>query len=179
MKVLLWMALILPWFTLMFLNKNSIKRYMPVTVFTCLLVTIIYEIGYTYRLWTIQQPIVSWGHITDPSFAYGVLAVGTLWVFYLTSHKFWVYVVTNTVMDAFFSFVAVAYILPLLRIANYDRAQPWQLFIITFGLSFVAYGYYLWQQGLFKSPDDTDKSRRGYADKSEADRMFRTRTKVK
>ncbi len=70
-KIILWILLIAPWLTLFFMKKEGIKRYIPVTIFTVLLVTIIYEIAYTYRWWELEVNIVPWGHITNVSYAYG------------------------------------------------------------------------------------------------------------
>lgn len=50
---------------------------MPVTIFTSLLMTIIFQIAYTYKWWTIQEQIVPWGFMIDVSFAYGIFTVGT------------------------------------------------------------------------------------------------------
>ncbi|GLG01234.1 hypothetical protein Alches_12730 [Alicyclobacillus hesperidum subsp. aegles] len=153
-KMLLWLLLVLPWVTLVFLDKDTVKRYMPVTIFTCLLMTIIFQIAYTFKWWTIYQYIVPWGYMIDVSFAYGIFAVRTLWIFHLTSHKFCLYVITNVVIDAFFAFIALAIMLPSFGIGAYNLLQPWQYFLVIFALFFIIYGFHIWQQGIFKAPEE-------------------------
>ncbi len=58
MQILLWAGLIVPRVSLVFINKNDIKRYMPVTVLCCFILTIIFEIAYTYEWWTIHHYIL-------------------------------------------------------------------------------------------------------------------------
>ncbi len=147
-KIILWGILILPWISLVWIEKEAIKRYMPVTIFTSLLVTIWFEFGYAYRWWTILERIMPWGFITDVSFVYGPFAVGTIWIFYLTYQKFWIYVLTNIGIDAFFSFLGLTWFVEGMGIAtiNIDR---WIIFIIYISFSFVIYGYQAWQEKIF------------------------------
>lgn len=177
-KTLLWILLLLPWVTTFFLEKNTVKRYMPVTIFTCLLMTIIFQIAYTFKWWTIYQFIVPWGYMIDVSFSYGIFAVGTLWIFRLTSHKFWLYVVTNAIVDAIFAFGVLAMMLPGLGIGAYNRIQPWQYFLVIFALSFVIYGFHMWQKGVFKGSGDTPR-RHENTDNQEAHRSLGMKIKAK
>ncbi|WP_171642680.1 hypothetical protein [Paenibacillus phytorum] len=94
-KLLLWSGFVLPWLSLFLMKKKSIYRYMPVCIFSALLVTIVYEIGYTYKLWILKDAIVPWGYVTNTAFAYGIFLVGTMWVFHFTFGRFWLYVVAN------------------------------------------------------------------------------------
>jgi hypothetical protein len=103
--LLLWSGFVLPWLSLFLMKKKSIYRYMPVCIFSALLVTIVYEIGYTYKWWILKDAIVPWGHVTNTAFAYGVFLVGTMWVFHFTFGRFWLYVVANLLLDAFYAFV--------------------------------------------------------------------------
>jgi hypothetical protein len=90
-KVILFIAFLFPRLSLFFISSKTIKRFMPVTIFTCLLMTIIFEIAYTYKWWVIHQYIVPWGYMIDVSFGYGIFTVGTFWIFRLASHKFVLY----------------------------------------------------------------------------------------
>jgi len=56
---------------IVFYEKKGIKGYISVTIFTTLLVTIIFEIAYTYNWTEIMVKIVPWGNITNVSLAYG------------------------------------------------------------------------------------------------------------
>ncbi|MFD2761625.1 hypothetical protein ACFSUO_11745 [Lentibacillus juripiscarius] len=149
-KIIMFAILILPWFTWFFTSPETRKKYMPVTIFTSLLMTIIFQIAYTYKWWIIHEQIVPWGYMIDVSFVYGIFSVGTFWIFRLTSHKFILYTAVNLIMDAFMAFVTLP-LLGVLGIATYENMSPWQYFLVMFGLSFVIYGYHKWQQKIYKS----------------------------
>lgn len=147
-EIFMYAALILPWFTLFFSNPEERKKYMPVTIFTSLLMTIIFQIAYTYEWWILHKQIVPWGYMIDVSFVYGIFAVGTFWIFRFTSHKFSIFILLNLIMDAFMAFIALP-LLSVLRIATYKNIDPWQYFLVIFALSFIIYIYHKWQQKIF------------------------------
>lgn len=149
-KIILFVALILPWLTLFFTNSRTRKEYMPVTIFTSLLMTIIFQIAYTYNWWIIYEQIVPWGYMIDVSFTYGIFLIGTFWIFRWTSHKFMLYAIVNLIMDAIMAFIALP-TLSVLGISTYKNISSWQYFLVMFGLSFVIYGYHKWQQGIYNS----------------------------
>lgn len=148
-KVLLVALLILPWLTLFFASSKSRKMFMPVTIFTALIMTVVFQIAYTYKWWIIYEQIVPWGYMIDISFAYGIFAVGTFWIFRLTSHMFILYVIVNIIMDLFMAFITLP-LLSVFGIVAYENLSPWQYFLIMFGLSFVIYGYHKWQKKIYK-----------------------------
>lgn len=142
-------SLLLPWFTLFFATSDSRKKYMPVTIFTSLLMTIIFQIAYTYKWWVIHEQIVPWGYMIDVGFAYGVFAVGTFWIFKLTSHKFILFVIVNLIMDALMAYLVLP-LLGKLEIAEYKNISPTHYLVVIFTLSFIIYGYHKWQEKIFK-----------------------------
>jgi hypothetical protein len=101
----LWTSLVLPWISLVFIKKETIKRYMPVAIFVSLLVTIIFEMAHVFKWWVMLDGLAPWGYITNVSFVYGTFLVGTIWIFYFTFHNFWLYLVTNIAIDGLFAFV--------------------------------------------------------------------------
>lgn len=143
-------ALIVPWFTLFFTGPEERKRYMPVTIFTSLLMTIIFQIAYTYEWWILHEQIVPWGYMIDVSFVYGIFAIGTFWIFRFTSHNFLLFIIVNIIMDAFMAFIALPF-LNVLGIATYENISPWQYFLVIFAVSFIIYMYHKWQQKIFRS----------------------------
>ncbi|MFD2209597.1 hypothetical protein ACFSMW_07730 [Virgibacillus halophilus] len=149
-RILMFAGLILPWFTLFLASPITRKKFMPVTIFTALCMTIIFQIAYTYDWWAIHKQIVPWGYMTDVSFAYGIFSVGTFWIFKLASHRFSLFIVVNMVMDALMAFVALP-ILNVLGVATYENISAWQYFLVMFALSFVIYGYHVWQRKIFQT----------------------------
>ncbi|WP_273122596.1 hypothetical protein ACNRWW_05010 [Metabacillus sp. HB246100] len=148
-KVFMFSSLLLPWLTLFFATSDSRKKYMPVTIFTSLLMTIIFQIAYTYKWWIIHEQIVPWGYMIDVGFAYGIFAVGTFWIFKLTSHKFILFVIVNLIMDALMAYLILPF-LGKLEIADYKNISPTQYLGVMFALSFIIYGYHKWQEKIFK-----------------------------
>ncbi len=148
MRIILFIGFLLPWLTLFFAKPDTIRRFMPVTIFTCLLMTIVFQIAYTYDWWVIHEYIVPWGYMIDVSFAYGVFAVGTFWIFRFTYHSFPKFIATNFIMDAFMCYAALP-LLDVMGIANYKNITPWQYLLVIFGISFIIYFYHNWQEKIF------------------------------
>lgn len=155
-KWLGWFALVLPWLSLFFMKRNSIYRYMPVAIFAALLLTIVSEIAYTYKLWLIKTSIVPWGYVTGVSFTFGVFMVGMLWVCHFTFGRIWLYVTVNLVLDLFFSYVTIP-LAERLGIWELVRVNNFQIFLIMTGLSFIVYPYQLWQERAYRKLEEEDR----------------------
>lgn len=147
-QLIMLVGLILPWLSLIFMDRVSIKRFFPVAIFTSLIMTIIFEIAYTYNWWDIHKKIVPWGTITDVTFAYGLFAIGTMWIFYFTYHRFRIYVITNLIFDALMAYGGL-WILDVLGIATLRNISSTQYFLVMFLVSFLIYGYQRWQEKIF------------------------------
>ncbi|MGD6832907.1 hypothetical protein ACQCT5_12135 [Sutcliffiella halmapala] len=148
-KIFLWLSLIVPWLSLFFMKKDSIKRYMPVAIFVSLLLTILYEIGYTYDWWVLKAKIVPWGHITNISFAYGLFLISTIWIFHYTYRNFILYMVTNIIVDAIFNF-GVLELTERSGLNELINMPDWGIYLIMLGLALIIYIYQRWQEGIFK-----------------------------
>ncbi len=119
------------------------------------MVTIVYEIGYTYKLWILIDAIVPWGHVTNTAFAYGIFLVGTIWVFHFTFGRFWLYVVANLLLDAFYAFVFHR-IEEKLGIADLVSVKHYHIFLIMMGLAIILYPYQLWQERAWRNLNHGD-----------------------
>ncbi|KYD11506.1 MULTISPECIES: hypothetical protein [Heyndrickxia] len=149
-QIILWGILIISWLSLFFLKKDSIRRFMPVAIFAALLVTIIEEIGYVYNWWTILGKIFPWEHFITYPLTYGPFLVGTIWIFHFTYDKsFWVYILTNAIIDAFHAFVMLN-LFTYFGIYRLNNINNFGLFILIFCLSFVIYPYQIWQDKIMK-----------------------------
>jgi len=96
--------LILPWFTLFFMKRGEIKRYMPVALFAIVLTTIIHDIGITLGFWVVQEAAFPFNEMMP--YFYGLIPVLTIWIFKFTNGRFWVYMVTNAILDLGFYFLS-------------------------------------------------------------------------
>jgi hypothetical protein len=153
--MILWIILVLPWFSLFFVHRKTIKRFMPVTIFSCFLMSIIFQIAYHYEWWTIHISIVPWGYITDVSFAYGIFAMGTFWVFRLTSHRILLFLLANIIMDFLLSYVVIKSFLLKFGVAEFKNISPFQYFLITVFISLILYAYHKWQEKIFVNHDES------------------------
>jgi hypothetical protein len=141
--------LIIPWFSLFFMKKAGIKRYIPVVIFTALIVTITHEIAHAFKWWVALDSIVPWGYITNVSYSYGYFLVGTLWIFYLTYEKFWLFVVTNFILDWIWAFPTIQF-LEKMKIFQYVNINEWILWLIAFSQSLMIYSFKSCHEKTFK-----------------------------
>lgn len=143
-KFLLWAGLIVPWFSLFFMKKQDVKRFMPATLLAMLILALISEAAYTLNWWVIQEYIFPWGYITLTSLLFGPFLVGSLWIFRLSYHKWWLFFLTNLIIDSIFAFVLSPWFLDgwlyTLRRMNNVGA-----FLLMFGTAIVIYLYQRWQ----------------------------------
>lgn len=165
MKLTLYAALLLPWLTLFFADRHSLKRYAPVVILTTLMVTITMLVGSTAGLWTIHKSVADWGHSVDISFAFGVLPVATFWIFYWTYRRFWVFAAVNAALDLFLP-SGNFYVLEKLGIASFHLS--WlvrlSLVLLSFGQALLLFVYQRWQEGIMvqhepRSPEGSGSGR--------------------
>lgn len=144
-KFLLWSGLVVPWLSFFLIKRKSRYRYMPVSFLSAILVTMVYEIAYRYKWWTLKVAILPWGYVTDWAVAYGAFMIGTMWVFHFTFGRFWLYVVVNLLLDAFFAF-AYLRLGEIMGTVVLGGVKHYHIFLIMMGLSFILYPYQLWQE---------------------------------
>lgn len=147
-KFILLTMLILPWLSLFFINKHSMKRFMPVAILASLLVTIIFELGYLYDWWKVLVEIAPWDEITSVPLTYGVFLVGTIWIFHFAfDRKFWVYMLANILFDGFYSFIILNI---LIRFGIYKLVNMGNLgiFMLMAFLAVIIYPYQKWQDSI-------------------------------
>jgi hypothetical protein len=81
---------------------------------------------------------------------YGFMPVLTIWVFKFTYGRFWMYMVTNTILDIGFNFFLLNYFLPSRGIMDFN-ISPFMSLPITLMHAVVIYGYQMWQDGILLS----------------------------
>ncbi|MDF2935052.1 MAG: hypothetical protein K0Q90_425 [Paenibacillaceae bacterium] len=143
-KILLWAGLIIPWFSLFFMKRQDMKRFMPATLLAMLTMPLISEAAYFYNWWTIDAYIFSWGKITLLSMLFGPFLVGTLWIFRLTYHRWWLFFLVNLVIDGSFAFVLNPWFLDG-WLYTFKKLNYFWAFVIMFGTSIVIFLYQRWQ----------------------------------
>lgn len=143
-------AILLSWSSLLFLNKNTVKRYMPVALFAALMVAMVYEMAYKLRWWKLKNTVPSWNNVSDLSFLFGPFLVGTIWIFHFTSKaNVYIYLLANALVDGFFAFLLMPVFekLGLVKLENQNRTG---IFSIMVTLAALIYPYHQWQAGVCK-----------------------------
>ncbi|WP_343752085.1 hypothetical protein [Lentibacillus halophilus] len=68
-----------------------------------------YEIAWEENWWRYQITLFDWDKITPVHIVYSSYWVVTIWVFYFTFQKFWLYLVVNVIADVLFVFTVSAW----------------------------------------------------------------------
>lgn len=151
-ELVLWSFFIIPWISLIFLhklNKDAVRRYMPVALFATVINTIFYQIAWTYDWWKYKETLFAWDKVAQIHTVYGVFLVGTIWIFYFTFGKFWLYFIVNLIIDCIYSFGFRALWRKLKITTAGGNLTPLEGILIMTFIAIILYGYQKWQQGLF------------------------------
>jgi hypothetical protein len=147
-KIVLWAFFLLPWISLIFMKKPAIRRYMPVALFATLINTIIYQVAWTYDWWKYKETLFSWDKVVQMHTVYGFFLVGTIWIFYFTFRKFWLFVIVNLIVDCIYSFGFRALWKKLKITTATANLSPLEGVLLMTIISLILYIYQMWQEGL-------------------------------
>ncbi|MEW9672771.1 hypothetical protein [Ammoniphilus sp. 3BR4] len=150
-ETILILAFVLAWVSVCFLKKQVVKRYMPVALFAAMLVTIVFEVAYTYQWWKINTVILNWDRITNVWFVFGPFLIGTIWIFYFTFKRFWLFMLTNVTIEGLHMVLIDPWVQSrgIYELITISRLQ---VFLLMVSIAFVIYLYQLWQEELLKKP---------------------------
>ncbi|WP_371370982.1 hypothetical protein [Sporomusa aerivorans] len=143
-QVILW-AMLLPWLTLFFMDREDIKRFMPMALLTAVTGAIIVEAGITLQLWGVRETLYPLNQI--PPYIYGAVPAFTIWIFKLTYGRFGLYVATNAVVDLGFAYIVLPWLVT--RGIFEFLSSSLLVYLINIGHEFALYGYQMWQEGIF------------------------------
>lgn len=139
---IMWSLTLVPWLTLFIMKKEEVKRWLSVAMFSVVLATIINDIGIGLGIWSIRESTYPFSQVLP--FFYGIMPVLTVWVFKLAYRRFWLYMITNTILDVVFNFFILGYFLPSRGILDFN-ISPFLSLPITLLHAVVIYGYQIWQ----------------------------------
>lgn len=145
-QIILWSMLIIPWLSLLFMKKEYVKRFMPVTLFAIITGLIIDDIAGTLNLFVVRQTVFPLSHIN--TYTLSLFPIATIWVFRFTYERFWLYMSANLVLDLFFNFLIMRWIL-MIGILEQFNFSAYKGFVMTLGHAVILYGYQLWQEDAF------------------------------
>lgn len=141
-QIIVWALIVLPWFSLFFMKKEEIKRFMPVALVAMVTTSIVIESGITLKLWSIRETTYPLNHTL--SYVYGLAPVVALWIFKYTYQKFWLYMAVDSIFNLGFAFLFTPWLVS--RGIKDLFTSKFNVFLIVTALSLILYLYQMWQE---------------------------------
>lgn len=146
-QVLLWSMLILPWLTLFFMPKDSIKRWTPAALFSAVTSVIAVQMGENLGWFIYEESTYPLG--TGYYIIFGLNMVTTMWLFYFVYGRFWLYMAIDVLLNIGFIFVFHVYFLGSRGLFHEVGITPLINASITTFDGALVYAYQMWQEGIF------------------------------
>lgn len=143
--------LLLSWLTVFFIPKNEFKKYTPVATFASLIVIIESMLAIPFKWWTVKGGLLI-KVFNDLSLILGPFFVGTIWIFRFTFGKFWLYTLTNTLMDLFLAY-PINWLMQKFKLYKLVNFKSKHVFYTGICYAFVIYVYQLFITRPTKSSD--------------------------
>ncbi len=134
----------LPWLTLPFLGKKTMKRFLPSGVFMGLLVFFESVSAIKRGWWAVFKKLYFKLYGLEP-FIFGPFFIGSLWIMKLTYGRFISFIFTNLLIDTTFVYA----ILDWFKNRGYGtliKLEKYQLSLLFFVKSILMYGF----QGIYE-----------------------------
>lgn len=131
-------TIIISWFSVLFMDKKSLIRYLPVASFINLFISVFSVIANKRKWWINKNPF-SPGNV-DFSYILGPYFVATLWIFKLTYGNFPKYLITNALVNIINAF-PLASIWENFGIFKFKKINHISWYFICVFLAIFIYGY--------------------------------------
>ncbi|WP_461610953.1 hypothetical protein [Cytobacillus kochii] len=131
--IVLWLIVII------FLPKNSFKRFLPVTLFCSFLLLIVEMLSPIFNWWTVKGGY-KFMLFDALAFILGPFFTINLWVFHFTYGKFPLYATTNFIMDVIFAYLLT----PLFEKIGHFKLKKFTrtgILILYYFLALLNYGF--------------------------------------
>ncbi|RLQ97466.1 hypothetical protein [Falsibacillus albus] len=117
--------LIVPWLTFPLLGKSSIKRFLPAVLIITVVTKIIDIIGDKRYWWKFYQDLPPIKGVDV--FNLGPYFITSLWILKMTYQKFWLYVLTNVVVQYLFIFFGLDFLkkIGIVSLKKIPKLQYW------------------------------------------------------
>lgn len=149
-QAVLWGTIIVPWFTLLFMPKEDVKRYISAGLLSTILCIIVIETGIRHAWWAILE--FTYPFAVLPTYTYGFFPVLPMWLFKYMYGRFGLYIAVDTVLNIVFAF----FVLPWFArrgIVVFDAGLI--VFIFESIIAVILYRFQMWQEGIFASSERT------------------------
>ena len=147
-KFLLFLIMILPWFTLPFLGGKTIKRFLPAAIFISMVSKIIDIIAGKRNWWkyyTTIHPLLK----GSAPLVLGPFLASAFWSLKNTYGKFVSYIISNLLLHVAFATIGMR-ILKRLRITSLDKMNRVQLVFVLLFRALVLYGFQFTKESIEK-----------------------------
>ncbi|MCA1064268.1 hypothetical protein QTG56_03505 [Rossellomorea sp. AcN35-11] len=138
-KLYILILMLLSWVFLFLAGKESIKKYLPASIFMSILVYCENVIAEKKKWWMITTKLVPKANGILP-FVIGVFLSGSVWILKLTYSNFYLYVVVNLLVDAFFTYPFYS-IFKKMGVWRMVRMKQYQLSMLFFIKSILMYAF--------------------------------------
>jgi hypothetical protein len=132
---------LISWSTLFFIPKKTFKTYTPVATFASIILVIESILAVPFKWWTVKGGLLH-KFFNDFSIIFGPFFIGTILIFRFTFGKFWLYAITNLLMDLFLAF-PVSWLFQKLKVLKLVNFKPKHIFYTAIIYSIVIYGFQL------------------------------------
>lgn len=133
--------ILISWATVVFLPKRTFFKYLPVTLFSSIIILIEYLLGGPRNWWSAKGGIKTIAN-NGLTFTFGPYFVGNLWIFRLTYGKFWLYTLLNLIFDFLLAYPLNAFF-EKINLHKLRKIRPFHLFFLSLVYSFANYGFQL------------------------------------
>ncbi|WP_245613728.1 hypothetical protein [Alkalihalobacterium bogoriense] len=138
-KLLLVLMMVFSWFSLVFLDKKSIKRFFPASLFMAIIVRMVNVIAKKRKWWWWYEKIHPSVSGSFP-FVWGSFFVSSFWILKYTYGNFMRYIGLNLFAHSAFTYILEPY-LQKFGIASLVRMKKHQLMYVFIVLAFLLYGF--------------------------------------
>ena len=138
-KMILLVLMIVPWLSVPFLGKRTIRRFFPGTLFICVWVFFESMIARKRVWWRFYEKLTPRGTGEMPLII-GPFFVGSLWILKFTFGNILRYFFVNLILDSLFVYPGM-FVLKRLGIASLIRMKKYQLLSIFVSKAMIMYGF--------------------------------------
>ncbi|KQL52641.1 hypothetical protein AN964_03245 [Heyndrickxia shackletonii] len=147
-KFLLFLIMILPWFTLPFVGEKAIKRFLPAVIFISMVSKIIDIIAGKRNWWkyyTTIHPLLK----GSAPLVFGPFLASAFWSLKNTYGKFVSYLMSNLLLHIAFATIGM-WVLKRLRITSLDKMSRVQLVFVLLFRALLLYGFQFVKESMEK-----------------------------
>ncbi|MBM4761169.1 hypothetical protein [Bacillus sp. B15-48] len=133
--------ILISWGTVFFLPKKMFFKFLPVSLFSSIIILTEYLVGAPRNWWAAKGGMKTIAN-NGLMFTFGPYFIGNIWIFSLTYRKFWLYTLLNIMMDYILAYPLNAFF-EKINLYKLKKLRPIHLFLLSLGYSFVNYGFQL------------------------------------